>query len=53
MQRLVVSGSQLSEQGVQILRGAVEEGLLPALQSIDSPGNEELLCWAFDKKFNC
>jgi len=35
VQRLVVSGSQLTEQGVQILRSALEEGWLPGLQSID------------------
>jgi hypothetical protein len=42
VQRLVVSGSQLTAQGVQILRSALEEGLLAGLQSIDVCDNLDM-----------
>jgi len=44
VQRLVVTGSQLTEQGVKILRSTLEEGLLPGLHTIDPLDKTEALC---------
>jgi hypothetical protein len=43
VQRLVVKGTQLTEQGVEILRSAIEEGLLPSLRFIHSHDQTESL----------